>query len=599
MTYECEEEIEIGSIVAIKLKKRLVKGIVFSQYEKPQFLCEKILEVSEYFFPQSYLEIIKFISIYYTCSLGEAGNLFIPFKKRGSKNSSQISLDITLSKKQQEAFLFLKKHRFSLLFGDTGSGKTEVYFKLFEEMINQDKTSIFLVPEISLTPQMTKRLKAKFGDLVAIWHSKVTKKKKEEILKAIYQDRIKIVMGARSSLFLPLKKLGLIVVDEEHDDSYKANSRPRYHARDMALFIGKKLNAKVVLGSATPSLNSYKQLPFVRLKETFFESKKEYEFIQNSNFINQKIFDEIKSVMDKNKQAIIFLPTRANFKYLICKECGKGIKCPFCDVGMSLHKKNCVIKCHYCNYTDKIPTKCPSCHHNSLQVSRLGTAEVTKVLSKMFPQKKVVQFDRDTVTTAKKLNATLKDFNEKKIDILVGTQMLSKGHDYHGVKLVVVFDIDIILNMADFRSKWRALSLLLQVGGRVGRKGNGKVLVQSSNKEFFSAYLGDFELFLKDELEFCKELYPPYKKLLKVLIAHKNREKGIKILTDIQNRVNNFDMQQVEIVGFGEAPISKIAGKYRFQMLLRSSFIKELLKVAHLLKSIQGVEIDIDPISFY
>jgi len=543
------------------------------------------------------MDIIKFISTYYICSFGEAANLFHPFKKAQTNCSKSIDLDIELSDAQTKAFNFLKEHKTSLLFGDTGSGKTEIYFKLFEEMINSGKNSIFLVPEISLTPQMTKRLKAKFGDLVGIWHSKVTKKKKEQILNGIYSGKIKIVMGARSSLFLPLKDIGLIVVDEEHDDSYKSNSRPRYHARDMAVFIGEKLGAKVVLGSATPSLTSYKKYPFFRLKESFFEAKREYEFLPNNDFISEKVFEELKTVLENKHQAIVFLPTRANFKYLICKECGEGVKCPFCDVGMSLHKSSNALKCHYCNYTEKIPTNCPSCKHNSLQVSRLGTAEVTKVLSETFSQKVITQFDKDSVSTATKLKKLLKDFNDKSIDVLVGTQMLSKGHDYHGVKLVVVFDIDTILNMADFRARWRALSLLLQVSGRVGRKGKGKVLVQTSNREFFESYLDDFEEFLKDELEFCKDLYPPYKKLLKILISHKDKKKAVEILTKVQDKLNLYDLSKVEVVGFGEAPISKIAGKYRMQVLLRSSSSKELLKIAHSIKD-RNIEIDIDPVNF-
>jgi len=464
-------------------------------------------------------------------------------------------------------------------------------------MINGKKNSIFLLPEISLTPQMTKRLKDRFGDSVAIWHSKVTKKKKEQILKDINEGKIKIVMGARSALFLPLKNLGLIVVDEEHDDSYKANNRPRYNARDMAIFMGQKLDIKVVLGSATPSLGSYIKFPHFRIKETYFKSKKEYEFLPNSNHISEKVLHEISNCIKNGDQAIVFLPTRANFKYLVCKECGKGVKCPFCDVGMSLHRDLNALKCHYCNYTEKTPQVCPSCKSDSLLVNRLGTAEVTHQLSLMFPDKNIVQFDKDSIKTATKLKNTLKDFNERKIDILVGTQMLSKGHDYHGVKLVVVFDIDTILNMADYRSRWKALSLLLQVSGRVGRKGDGKVLVQSANSEFFKSYLDDFEEFLKDEKLFCQDLYPPFKKLLKVLVSHKNRDKAIEILKNIQAKLNSLDLSKVEVVGFGEAPISKIAGKYRFQALLRSSSSKELLKVAHTLKS-TNIEIDMDPISF-
>ncbi len=509
----------------------------------------------------------------------------------------KIDVNITLSPLQQKAFDFLNKHKISLLFGDTGSGKSEIYFKLFEKTINSGKSCIFLLPEISLTPQMTKRLKAKFGQMVAIWHSKITKKKKEEILQKIYNDEVKIVMGARSALFLPLKNLGLIVVDEEHDDSYKSNSRPRYHARDTAVFLGNKLGAKVVLGSATPSLTSYQKFPFFRLKGSYFSSSKSYEFIPNSDFISEYVLKKIESVIYQNKQAIIFLPTRGNFKYLSCKSCGSGVKCPFCDVGMSIHKDKNALVCHYCNYHEMISKKCPNCKSEDLFVNRIGTAEITKILSEKFKDKKIVQFDKDTISTQKKLDSVLKDFSQKKIDVLVGTQMLSKGHDYHDVKLVVVFDIDTILNMADFRSRWRALSLLVQVSGRVGRKGSGEIIVQSSNKEFFESYLDDFEKFLKDELEMVKDLYPPYKKLLKILVSHKNRQKALDILKEVQQRVNSFDLKEIEVVGFGEAPINKIAGKYRFQAIFRSSSVKELLKLSHFL-NIQGVEIDIDPVSF-
>ena len=509
----------------------------------------------------------------------------------------KVDVNIKLSLLQEEALTFLNKNKISLLFGDTGSGKSEIYFKLFEKMINSGKSCIFLLPEISLTPQMTKRLKEKFGDLVAIWHSKITKKKKEEILEKIENDEVKIVMGARSALFLPLRNIGVIVVDEEHDDSYKSNSRPRYHARDVAIFLGKKLGAKVVLGSATPSLSSYKKFPFFRLKGSFYNSKKIYKFVPNCDFISEYVLEKIKKTLSENFQVIVFLPTRGNFKYLSCRSCGSGVKCPFCDIGMSIHKDKNALVCHYCNYHERISRVCPNCKSKDLSVNRVGTAEITKVLSDIFSDKKIVQFDKDTVSTQRKLNSILKDFSQKKIDVLVGTQMLSKGHDYHDVKLVVVFDIDTILNMADFRSRWKAMSLLMQVSGRVGRKGSGEIVVQSSNKEFFESYLEDFEEFLKDEDEFCKELYPPYKKLLKILISHKNRQKGLNLLEEIQQRVNSFDLKDIEVVGFGEAPISRIAGKFRFQALFRSSSSKELLKLSHYL-NIQGVEIDIDPVNF-
>ncbi len=467
--------------------------------------------------------------------------------------------------------------------------------KLFEKMINEGKSSIFLMPEISLTPQMQKRLKNHFGDSVEIWHSKITKKKKEKILEGIYSGDVKIVAGARSSLFLPLENIGLIVVDEEHDDSYKASNRPRYSARDMALYMGQILGANVLLGSATPSLSSYHKFAHFRLRGTFFEGSKNIEFVDDSEDINQRIYEELKLTLDQDHQAIVFLPTRANYKYLTCKSCGKFIECPFCSVGMSIHKQRNALRCHYCNFVERIPNECPKCGSKTLKSNRIGTAQVTEELSEMFFEKSIQKFDRDEITTESKLKKALKSFNDKEIDVLVGTQMLSKGHDYHNVKLVVVLGIDTILAGADFRARERALSLLLQIAGRTGRKGEGRVIVQSNNREFFEHYLRDYELFLKDELPYRENLYPPYKKLMKFLIAHKDIKRAKEILEAVQERL--VDTKGVEVIGFGEAPINKIAGKFRFQVLLRSTSTKALLELAAKCK-MSSVEIDIDPVSF-
>ena len=570
-------------------------GIIYSHCEKPKFTCEKVNEILEFSFNEKYMKIIKFISQYYSCSIGDATKLFVPFKEQTSQNVELIKTDIELSNEQENAFNFILSNRTSLLFGDTGSGKTEIYMKMFEKMINEGKSSIFLMPEISLTPQMRKRLKNHFGDMVEIWHSKVSKKSKEKILEGIHSGRVKIVAGARSSLFLPLRDIGLIVVDEEHDDSYKASNRPRYHARDLALYIANLLDARVLLGSATPSLTSYHKFPHFRLKGTFFEGSKKIEFIKPSDEISPYIYEAVEKTMCENSQAIIFLPTRANYKYLTCFECGKYVECPFCSVGMSIHLERNALRCHYCNYVERIPKECPSCKGMSLKSNRIGTAQVTYEFSEMFPEKSIVKFDRDEITTESKLKKTLKSFNDKEIDMLVGTQMLSKGHDYHDIKLVVIFGIDSILAQADFRSRERALSLLLQVAGRAGRKGEGRVIIQTSNQEFFQHYINDYEKFLKDELPYRKELYPPFKKLMKFLVSHKNKYKAKETLDELQDMLS--DVKDVEVVGFGEAPINKIANKFRFQVLLRSSSAKALLEIAQKCK-IANVEIDIDPVSF-
>ncbi len=595
LTYEYDKSIKIGTLVEVNLRNKLVRGVIYSHCEKPKFLCEKVKTILDLSFDDKYMKIINFLSQYYSCSFGDATKLFIPFKDVVAKCEQNLEIDITLSFEQQKAYDFILSNQTTLLFGDTGSGKTEIYMKLFQKMINSGKTAIFLMPEISLTPQMQKRLKNHFGSLVAIWHSKVTKKRKEQILSGIENGEIKIVAGARSSLFLPLRDIGLIVVDEEHDDSYKAANRPRYHARDASIYIGGVLGAKVLLGSATPSLTSYHKFPHFRLKGTFFEGSKKIHFVDDKEDIDPSIYEKLGTVLRENHQAIIFLPTRANYKYLTCKACGKFVECPFCSVGMSIHLAKNALRCHYCNYLERIPKECPSCKSESLKSSRIGTAQVRAELSDMFQEKVFKKFDRDEITTETKLKATLKSFNDKEIDVLVGTQMLSKGHDYHDIKLVVILGIDTVLAMADFRARERALSLLLQVAGRAGRKGEGKVIIQTNNREFFEHYLDDYELFLKDELEYRKDIYPPYKKLMKFLISHKDKQKAREKLEKIQLLLQ--DSTDVEVVGFGEAPIARIASKFRFVVLLRSSSVKALLQLAQKCK-MQDVEIDIDPVSF-
>lgn len=595
LTYEYVNPIEVGTVVEVKLRNRLVKGIIYSQCEKPKFSCEQVGEISDQIFSSDYLKIFHFLSQYYLCSIGEAAALFVPLCGEREKKQLQSACDIQLSVQQQKAYDFVSSHPLSLLFGDTGSGKTEIYMKILEDTINAQKSAIFLMPEISLTPQMQKRLKEKFGDLVAIWHSKITKKRKEQIIHGLENGEIKIIAGARSSLFVPIPNLGTIIVDEEHDDSYKASNRPRYHARDVAIYMGKVLGARVVLGSATPSLSSYHKFPFFRLKETFFDTQKSIVFQKEEEGISEGILYELSNTLAQNHQAIIFLPTRANYKYLTCFECGKFVECPFCSVGMSIHRDRNALRCHYCNYMERIPQVCPSCKSEKLKTNRIGTAQVVAQLSEQFKDKRFVKFDRDEITTQTKLKKILKEFNDGEIDVLVGTQMLSKGHDYHDIRLAVVFGIDTILAMADYKARERALSLLLQVAGRSGRRGEGKVIVQSNNADFFSHYIDDYEKFLQDELHYRKDLYPPFTKLMKILISHKSKQKALEILDALQNCLQNAT--DIEVVGFGEAPIAKIASKFRFQVLLRATSTKALLQIAHKCKC-KACEIDIDPVQF-
>jgi primosomal protein N' (replication factor Y) len=607
LTYISDKKIAPGTFVKVPLRKKTHQGIVVSECESADFKCKEVIEITPFYLPLNYQKIAKFISKYYLCSYAQALSLFVPFNKSSTINHQPSTINhppstIHLSPEQQKAYDFILTHQTSLLFGDTGSGKTEVYMKLFEKYLKEGKSALFLMPEIGLTPQMEKRLKDKFGDLAAIWHSKLTKKQRAELTEQLYDSKIKIIAGPRSALFLPLKEIGIIVVDEEHDDSYKAGNRPRYNARDIAVYFGKILGAKVVLGSATPSLNSYVKYPNFRLKGGFFESKKDFIFEKEDEKITPFILDQISKTFHKGRQSIIFLPTRANFKYLSCTSCGKTVICPSCSVGMSLHKDKRALVCHYCNYTRAIPNLCEECKEGVLKTTRIGTAEVAMMIENEFKQMRVERFDKDKITTQNKLKKILKDFNENKIDLLIGTQMLSKGHDYHDIDLAVVIGIDHILHQADFRAREKALSLLFQIAGRSGRKRKGKVIVQTNNSEFFKKYLKDYELFLKDELIYRKNLYPPFVKLMRFIVSHKQESKAQASLQKLHSCITKHlqslkPQQTIEIVGTGAAPIEKMANRYRYHLLLRSPSAKALLQTALKCKCTL-CEIDIDPVNF-
>ena len=597
LTYSSKEELKIGTKVSVSLqrRKKLLDAVVIKEVKEPTFKCTLISDICNFNYDEKMISTSKFISQYYVSSLGEALSLYSPFNKEYKNNTKheEIQCDIKLSKTQLDATDFLSKNKTALLFANTGSGKTEIYIKSIQNILNQNKQAVLLMPEISLTPQMQKRLEDVFGQSVAIWHSKIQKKKKETILKDLQEGKIKIIAGARSCLFLPYDNLGLIVVDEEHDDSYKADNKPRLNVKDISIYLGKKYNIQVILGSATPSISSFAKIPYIRIKETFFNTSKTIIYDEENLKLTNKIVNKIHNTLEQKKQVIVFLPTRANFKYQICADCSKSIECPFCSVSLSLHKYNKALMCHYCNYTQAIPTNCPSCKTGTIKNFRLGTAEVKEQLSVMFPNNTIQSFDRDSIKTDKILRKTLKDFNEQKIDILVGTQMLSKGHDYHNVTLAVILGIDSVLNMTSYKIREKALSLTLQIAGRSGRNGEGEVIIQTKNKEFFSEYIEqkDYEDFLKDELECRADIYPPNIRLAKIVFSHSNGFIAKEKLDFYVRRVIN--QNDIELIGFKECSVFKIANKYRYEMLIRSKNIKKLLEFLHSIDS-SYASIDMD-----
>jgi len=604
LTYAFTQALELGNIVSVPLKSTVKEAVVTALTTQPTFQTEEILSLSTHYYTQEQMAMAKFISEYYFSSFSEAISLFLPYRRVDEIDHEAIQINgrfhrpyekPTLSPIQQQAYEQLLTKDKALLFGVTGAGKTEIFISLMAKMLEEEKTSIFLMPEISLTPQMEKRLKVYFGDRVAMWHSKLTKKKKESILAAIEEGSIGIVAGARSALFVPLKNLGLIVVDEEHDDSYKAMTRPRYHARDVAVLMGQKLGAKVVLASATPSMTSYHKYDVVKLDKPFVEAKKRYTFITGSS-LDKTMLNALHKNYHTQAQSLLFLPTRGNFKYLYCQSCGKTHLCPYCSVGMALHRKRRHLKCHYCNFTEAIVDTCTQCGHTPLTSERMGTQEAIEVIATAIEGIQVEQFDKDSITTAKKLKEALGRFESGESHVLLGTQMLSKGHDYANITLSVIMGLDYILGLADYRARERAMSLLFQIAGRSGRSSEAEVIVQTNDADFFKEYLSNYETFIKDELAFLEMAdYPPFVSLARVLIAHKDEAKAGKITLDTVTKLKAF--KDVEIVGSGKAPVERIANKYRFNILLRAKNRVPLLKALHSVDC-REIEIDFDPVEF-
>jgi primosomal protein N' (replication factor Y) len=596
LTYCSEQTLAMGCVVQVPLKTSTKDAVVIAEVDKPTFETAHITSVSPAFYNDSQMGIAKFIADYYFSSFSEAISLFLPYTKTNVMGEKlKISTLPTLSSEQQKAYEDILTKERSLLFGVTGSGKTEIFISLFAKMIEEGKTSIFLMPEISLTPQMEKRLNVYFGEGVAMWHSKLTKKKKESILKGIEEGSIHIVAGARSALFVPLSNVGLIVVDEEHDDSYKAMTRPRYHARDVAVLMGQKVGAKVLLASATPSMTSYHKYEVVKLSKPFVKAKKSYTFISGKT-IDKTMLNALHQNYHTQEQSLLFLPTRGNFKYLYCQSCGKTHTCPYCSVGMALHRVRRHLKCHYCNFTEAIADTCTQCGHTPLSSERMGTQEAIEVISTAIKGIKVEQFDKDSITTSKKLKEALGRFESGESHVLLGTQMLSKGHDYANITLSVIMGLDYILGLADYRARERAMSLLFQIAGRSGRSKEASVIVQTGDAEFFKSYLSDYEVFIKDELAFLEMAdYPPFVSLSRVLIAHKDESKAGKITLDTVTKLKAF--KDIEVVGSGKAPVERIANKYRFHILLRCKNRVPLLKALHSVDC-REIEIDFDPVEF-
>ena len=643
LTYESDVPLAIGSRVEIPVGKSKCFGFVMDELDKkPEaFEIKKITKVSGDlpFFNKENLAFYKWISEYYHYPLGETLSLIIPSfipKRKKDFNSVELTtvaqndpiVDFTHEQKAAEKAILdvdiqCQYSSRNLLHGVTGSGKTEVYIEIIKDTIRQKRGAIVIVPEIALTPQLIDRITVHFKGEISVIHSEISRAKKYETWMKLALGKSLLCIGARSAIFSPMPNIGLIVVDEEQDSSYKQDDRLRYNARDLALVLGKQHEAKVILSSATPSVETYhnskeKKYSYVTLRnrvrglclpKTIMVDLKKAEMLSD-NFSSEMV-KHIKETLDKKEQVILYLNRRGYSNTIICKTCGARVSCPNCSITLTEHKNKRIMLCHYCGYERDIPNYCSSCKSHSLYSVGSGTERIYEEIKTLFPEAKVARMDSDSIKGKKSLGDILKKISDRNIDIIVGTQILGKGHDFPEVTLVGIVNADVTLHLPDFRSAEKTFHQVMQVSGRAGRMRQGTVVLQSYMPEHFaiqSAVKNDYDGFYKEELNNRKEvLYPPFVNLVDLKFSSISKDisiKSAKNAYDVIQKLIRSKKMNIITLGPSPSPIPMISNRYRHHIVLKGKSRSELNSLLNLFNAEYKkdrqlrLSIDVDPYSF-
>ncbi|MBE5746331.1 MAG: primosomal protein N' [Clostridiales bacterium] len=561
-------------------------------------------------FNEKQKEIIDFLKITNVIGLSELNDKFSQssiktlinknalkvFEQKENRKPYNIKLEnkqITLTSQQQNAIKIIKENTPNkfLLFGVTASGKTEVYIQVIKDVLNQGKTAILLVPEIGLTPQLFKRFSSVFGDNIAILHSGLSQGEKLDEWLKIKRGKSRVVIGARSAIFAPLENIGVIILDEEHDTSYYSETNPRYYAKEVAEFRAKFNKANLILGSATPSIETYynaknKDYILIEMKQRALAQKLPEVFIVdmlseirrgNASMFSKLLQMKLIECINRKEQALIFLNRRGFSSFIRCLDCGYIPKCEDCDVSLVYHKEDEKLKCHYCGNRYKVINKCPVCASNNIKLGAIGTEQVVEKLKEILPNIPVFRMDNDTTTNKNSHIKIIEDFNNTKPAILVGTQMIAKGHNFNNVSLVGIIDADLSLHYSDFRATDRAFNLLTQVSGRAGRTNlEGEVVLQTYTPKHFayncvSTY--DYEKFYAKEINLRKVTsFPPFSKIVRVLASSEEELAVREFITEFYKKVlelkteNYTDFIYLDVM---KSPVKRAKKQYRYQILMR------------------------------
>jgi primosomal protein N' (replication factor Y) len=607
-----------GNCVTIPLGKRTIEGLLLGPGESDgKFKLREIIDfsVDRPQLPESFVQWIEWLARYYVYPIGGVVESVFPplsrtVKKRKSHKSPVTPEQIadtppTLTEEQARVIADIQAlpgFNAHLVHGVTGSGKTEIYMRLLQEVIARGQQGIVLVPEISLTPQLVERFIKRLGNSVAVIHSHLTPREKTDQWWAMLEGKKQILIGARSALFCPLPNLGMIVVDEEHESSFKQDEKLKYHARDAAVMLGKFSNCPVILGSATPSLETWhnaklgryklhqlkarvadRRMPIIEVID-MREERDNRKIAGDSElpfWLTSALYKGLKETLEKGEQSALFLNRRGIAQSVVCPACGFAPECPNCAVKLTLHGRSHLL-CHYCDYHETMTERCSNCPDGEPKPIGLGTETLERDLAKMFPGARVARMDRDEIATREDLERMIKQVENREVDILVGTQMIAKGLDFEGLTLVGLVMADVAFNLPDFRASERSFQLMTQVSGRSGRhldEGAGRVFIQTYNPEHPSityTVANDYEGFAEFELGFREALsYPPFARLAGYRIQGLDLDKVKMVAGQLRSRAlalkeRSPKYQKLEILGPAEAPLAKLRNQHRWQMLVKA-----------------------------
>ena len=617
-------KLERGLSVLVPLGSRKVLGVILGPSKlhlqkktKYKYIISVVEDRPK--LPEPYLKWIEWLAQYYVYPIGQIFKTTFPTLKKSTRKQKKSILpqnikssSFTLTEEQNtivEKINHQKGFQAHLLHGITGSGKTEVYFSLIEKVVEQQKQVLMMVPEISLTPQIIERFIRKFGQKTAILHSDLTNREKTNQWWNIIDKKQLVLIGARSAIFCPIENLGLIIVDEEHESSFKQWERLHYNARDASVMLAKLHNCPIVLGSATPSLETWhnalqgkyqlhqlsKRFGSASLPQITIENMaKNYEKKTSLPFwLSQTLYDKIQEHLSHGNQVALFLNRRGDAQTVICTQCGECTMCPNCSVSLTVHHKIHLV-CHYCNYHKNHEIQCKTCYTDTMKNIGIGTAGIQKDLEVLFHDKKILRADRDQISNRKDMQSFIDQVSSKEVDILVGTQMIAKGLDFKYLTLVGVISADMSLNLPDFRASEKTFQLLVQVAGRAGRhNAKGEVVIQTFNQKNLviqEAIHHQYEPFAQRELAIRKKLcYPPFYRMALIRVRGSSIEKIesalIKISDFTRKQAKESKEKYVDILGPAPAPLSKVKSQYRYQILIKSSKSPWLSEFCHYLKS--------------